>query len=152
MSRVAWSEGDWIALPLPGGGYAAALIARGKGSGLFVAYFMPDRYPMAPDLSDVHERTPGDALLIARVGDGHVRNGTWPIVGRQPGWSRDAWPLPRFIREDSLTGRRYEVEYADTDPSRAVAERPVDPSTEGPADALLGSTLAEWLIGRLTSG
>ncbi len=45
---LPFQEGDWVAIPLPKGGYAAALIARVRPKrrySRFLAYCFTPRYP-----------------------------------------------------------------------------------------------------------
>ncbi|CUU36273.1 Regulator of RNase E activity RraB [Armatimonadetes bacterium GXS] len=101
---LPFEEGDWMAAPLPSGGYAAILIARAPQKlrpPRFLAYCFTPRYPHIPTLHELAHLTAQDAFYTEIV---HVFRpidrqhlASWHKIGRHPHWNRDHWPVPPFI-------------------------------------------------------
>ncbi len=140
-----YTEGDWFAVPLREGGYALGVIARASRGGALLGYFFGPRRAEPPRLEDVAGLTPQAAVLVAMFGHLGLRGGSWPLLGRDPGWNRASWPMPVFVRYEELTGRSLHVFYDDADPSRLLGERQVSPgpAEQGPQDAMLGAGAVE---------
>ena len=139
-------EGDCFCIPVPDGARAVGVIARlqrPSNPRSILAYFFgpygdhdvaPSKVEMPTNLSAA------DAILVRRVGYSSLRDGFWPVIGRLEPWSREAWPMPQFVRTDPETGRTYKVTYADDDPGKRIRTTPCD-STEAksyPRDGLFG--------------
>jgi hypothetical protein len=144
MTRVIYHEGDWFAVPLRDHGFALGLVARANRKGMLLGYFFGPRRP-TPDVLDVTEMRPERAVLIGKFGHLGIRDGRWPLIGRDPDWDRGSWPLPVFVRYEELTGRTFQVIYDDADPSRVVRETEVAPgiAEQGPTDGLMGAGFVE---------
>ncbi|WP_198432657.1 immunity 26/phosphotriesterase HocA family protein [Burkholderia ubonensis] len=114
MKRLPYSEGTWFAVPLRTGGYAIGVVARMAPKGKIVlAYFFGPKCDAVPALSEVEGLKPTDAIKCVRLGDLGMVNGEWPIIGASPGWAREDWPMPSFIKQDPLSNRVWLVRYAD---------------------------------------
>ena len=144
-------EGDWFAVPLRDGGYAACLIARANPGGVLLGYFFGPRRSRIPQLQDVSGLRPGDAALVGMFGDLGIIQGTWPLLGRLDGWQRRDWPTPVFVRYEELTGRSFHVFYDDDDPNKVLREDQVPPgeAEQAPKDGLMGAGYAEAVLTRL---
>src|SRR5690348_8676061 len=118
MQEPSYSEGDWFAVPLQGGGFVAGVIARAMPhkEGVLLGYFFGPRRSEAPALDELSGLSAPDAVLVERFGDLGIVNGTWPLLGRIDGWDRNAWPTPAFGRFEELTGRAFKVIYDDANP------------------------------------
>ena len=148
--RLPYSEGNVFVVPLRKGGYARGVIARAgpKGKVLFGYFFGP----LLRSVShvQVEDLTPAKAILLLRFGDLGLMNGEWPNCGTVPNWNRSNWSMPHFKRSDLLRpDRAFEVEYSDADPNRLVAEYPVEPDRNLPADSLSGYGAVEIKLTRL---
>jgi hypothetical protein len=151
--RKSIPEGTWFAVPLRGEGFAVGIIARTDGRGIVLAYFFGPRFSRLPELGAVSELSAPDAFLVSMVGDYALRRGEWPLIGRQPDWLRDLWPVPPFARYEELSGRWFLVEFDDSDPAIVVSERQIAPEMGHrlPRSGLMGSGYAEqYLTARLS--
>jgi hypothetical protein len=125
-------EGDWFAVPLPAGGFGVGLIARAAPkTPFFLGYFFGPKQLTLPTESEVMALTPTAAILIRWTGDIGFRIGRWPLVYHQDSWRREAWPMPRFCRQDAVTGDTALVRYSEEDLIEIGAE---------PSDEVLAQT------------
>ena len=56
-------------------------------------------------LDDFQKVRASGAGLVARFGDLYSQLGKWPVVGVLPFWSRNQWPVPAVVRDDSTSDR-----------------------------------------------
>jgi immunity protein 26 of polymorphic toxin system len=145
VTRARYHEGDWFAVPLRSGGYAVGIVARVNPDGVLLGYFFGPRRAAVPSVQDVTRLSPGDAVLVGKFGHLGLKKGTWPVLGRAPGWDRAKWPMPSFVRFEELTGRSFRVFYDDNDPNRLLREEQVTPGVteQGPRDGLMGAGYVE---------
>jgi hypothetical protein len=155
MSRGTYSEGDWFAVPLRDGGFAAGVIGRAmpRKEGVLLGYFFGPRRGEVPTLEQVSGLSAFDAVLVERFGDLGLIRGEWPLLGCLDGWDRSAWPIPTFGRFEELTGRAFKVIYDDANPNMLVREEQVDVSELAglPKDGLSGAAAVEGILARLLS-
>ena len=64
-----------------------------------LAYFVGNRWDVAPSLEDVQECRASDAVMVVFIQALHLFDGSWPVIGRLPNWKREEWPIPYFKRE-----------------------------------------------------
>jgi hypothetical protein len=140
-----YAEGDWFAVPLRTGGFAVGIVARANPRSALLGYFFGPRRNEVPTMEDVERLAPSSAALICKFGHLGLRDGKWPIIGRAAAWDRQAWPTPTFARYEELSGRTYEVTYADDDPNRVIAERLItrEAAQTLPEDGLAGAGFVE---------
>ena len=148
---VPYSEGDLFAVPLDGGGYGVGTVARMNGDGAVTGYFFGPRRDDVPSREEVEGLTAEGAILVQTFGDLGLMSGSWPIVGRLPGWRREDWRMPAFGRRDALTGRCFRVEYADDDPNSMPHEVEISAQEceQLPEDGAAGSGFIEARLSRL---
>jgi hypothetical protein len=94
-----WTKGYWVGVPLRDGRWGAGMIARGRKNGILLGYFYGP-WNSCPSLDDVTGLSPQDALLVRRFGSMGIRDGEWPIIGKQPRWKPEEWPQPEFFRQN----------------------------------------------------
>lgn len=146
-------EGTWFAVPLRTRGFAVGVVARTTPTGgIVLAYFFPGVWESPPGIDDMKEMGVQRAIRLLRVGDLGLTNGTWQIIGVDPVWCREDWPVPKFVRRDDLSRRAWIVEYSDNDANVVVSESPTDYSTSLERDAVHGAGAAEIVMTRLLSG
>ena len=94
---------------------------------------------------------PSNAVLIRRFGDLGLVEGQWEVLGSDPGWDRDRWPVPGFGRREELTGRSWRVEYSDADGIELLGEMIVSDAERErlPEDGLAGAGFVEQRLTRL---
>jgi hypothetical protein len=141
--KQTYGEGDWFAVPLKSGGFAAGLIARASKRGrVLVAYFFGPRRKVAPTLPDLEKLSPSDAEFVLKFGDFSLHSGEWPILGHQSFWNRMDWPMPTFARVDD-EGNCIRVQYSEEDPSQCIGEElcSIEESRHYSEDGLFGSHL-----------
>lgn len=141
MARVKlpYHEGTWFGVPLEDKSFAVGIVARMHRSGkVLFGYFFGPRLPSLPKASQLKTLRPKDAVLRCQFGDlGLIRN-WWPIICHQEDFSREDWPMPKFVRQDET--RTELVEYRDDDLQTEVrCERVAASVASGfPEDALYG--------------
>jgi hypothetical protein len=150
---VKYGEGDCFGVPLPDGGYAIGVIARAssnRGKGILLGYFFGPRRTALPSLEQLAPLTVKDATYVCRFGDLGLSNGTWPVLGHLPGWSRVQWPMPFFVREQLVSGITFKVVYADDDPARVVSEKEVSAAAAAgyAKDGLLGAQAVALVLSK----
>ena len=151
-ARVVIDEGTWFAVPLGSGGFAVGVVARAAPrGGIVLAYFFRSRWDQPPSLDEVKGLRPRAAIRVLQVGDLGLIDGTWPLIGRDPGWHREEWPSPLFLRRDPLSRRAWIVHYSDLDPSLVESEIPTSYDTKLEKDSLLGAGAAEIELTELLS-
>lgn len=151
--KINHREGDWFAVPLRDGGYATGVVARANLKGALLGYFFGPRRERVPTLEDVASLEPNKSVLIGRFGHLGLTQGTWPILGRVPGWHRAEWPMPVFVRFEELSGRTYNVFYDDDDPATPLREElSSGPAAREPNDGLMGAGYVERWLTALLSG
>jgi regulator of RNase E activity RraB len=125
---LPFHEGDWVAIPLPKGGYAAALIARVRPKrrySRFLAYCFTPRYPTPPTLSALLSLRPHDAFYIQivelkRPEDQDALN-QFQVIGRCPRWNPKEWPIPPFLELIGSKPHPYLEYYSEKDLETVVA-------------------------------
>ena len=105
-------------------------------------------------MRDLGELTAASAILLGQLGDLGLKEGRWPIIGRNLNWERSNWPMPPLVRYEEHTGRIFQVTYDENDPSRRTGEVRVAPgvSEHRPADGLMGSGYVEIALSSLLTG
>jgi len=148
--RPAYGEGDIFCVALRTSGACLGVIARlSKDRKIVLGYFFGEKVPACPDARTVPQLQPQNALTITMFGALSLKDGSWPIIGRMPNWDRQNWPMPKFIRRNSLIKRAWLVSYSDDDPSWPVAEEPCDFDTDGYGrDSLWGAEFVELFLTR----
>jgi hypothetical protein len=153
MVKVNYREGDWFAVPLRNGGYATGVVARANPKAALLGYFFGPRLKAVPALKDVGAFKASEALLVGMFGHLGLTQGTWPIIGRLPGWDKADWPMPVFVRFEELTGRTFNVIYDEDDPAKLLREElESGPPVAGPKDGLMGVGYVERSLTELLSG
>lgn len=149
--KLTYGEGDVFAVPLRDGGYGVGVVARMNGKGAVLGYFFGRRYDEPPELGDLEDLVAIENVLVQCFGDLGLIRGTWPVVGRLPGWRREEWPMPAFGRREELTGRCWRVEYDDDDPNSRPREVLIslEECERLPEDGAAGSGFIEARLTRL---
>ena len=143
-------EGTWFAVPLSGGGFALGLLARiGKRSGIGFGYFFGPRLAHLPP--GPADRRLGEAVFCCRLSDVGLEDGDWPVLGIDPEWSRDKWPMPLLCSPGGPQGPAYLVAYSDDDPNQEVSLVPIAvEEREGlPQDDMWGHLAVAQRLSRL---
>lgn len=97
-TRVKSKNGSLFIVMNEGRRVGLGLIARGNGRPIRLGYFFP--LAVLGDTNDIGSLslTPSQAVLVRKFGDLEIRRGNWPVIGELPGFSKDAWPMPKFER------------------------------------------------------
>jgi len=113
MKKLPYDEGDCFGVPLPNGNFAVGIVVRHNRRGrVFGHFFGP---PMQAPAIDAAWR-PEHAVLTGRFGDLGLIEHKWPVLGKFPGWDRNAWPFPRCFWLEPFPGRDiYFREYDERD-------------------------------------
>jgi hypothetical protein len=154
-AELIYREGDWFGVPLPSGGYAVGLVARGnaKKGVLFGYFFGPKRYAI-PEVNDIRQYLVRDAVFIGKFSDLHLVNRLWPLIGRIEGWARENWPMPHFARIDKEQGVAWEEVYSEDDPNIFLGERQCLPDDVKnlPSSGLMGADAVSLRLDRVVKG
>ncbi len=147
MTRKNYREGDWFAVPLRDGGFAAGVVARANRQAALLGYFFGPRRDRIPSVDELSQVGANDAVLIGMFSDLGLLDGTWPLVGRITGWDRRDWPMPVFVRHEELTGRSFNVVY-DDDPGKLLREELTAGgiASDRPVDGLMGAGYVENVL------
>lgn len=141
-----YGEGTWIAVPLKTGGFALGLIARASNRGAVLCYFFGPRRQALPQLSEAKALRPDDAVKVVRVGDLHLLDGKWSVLGTLASWDRSLWSMPPFARRDSLSKRAWRVEHSEDDLLTVVSEVSEPYESQLETDGVYGAQAAEALL------
>jgi hypothetical protein len=142
--------GDWVAVPLRGGGFAAGLVARMDGRGIALGYFFGPRYETAPTTEDVRGLHRDAAICVEMFGDLGLLDGSWTVVGHADDWRPEDWPVPDFGRIDEHSQRAWRARYRDSDLRHLTDEEiSVDEARPLLRDGLAGSAAVEIRLGHL---
>jgi hypothetical protein len=149
--KLPYHEGTFFAMPLRNGDFTVGLVARATTKGkVILSYFFGPRRNCIPALSAIEHLRPADSVRAIIVGDLGLIQGKWPVIGQCAHWKRQEWPMPVFLREEPLSGRRWRVYYSDTDPNHVLREEPLAANDAGlEPDGLYGSGAAELLLTEL---
>ncbi|MGH9524763.1 MAG: immunity 26/phosphotriesterase HocA family protein [Terriglobales bacterium] len=145
MAKVAYKEGDFIAVPLREGGWAAGRIARVGSGGILLGYFLGQQYDDEPTIASVLRFKSDDAVLIAMFGDLGLLNGSWKVIGASA-FKKSEWPVPKFCRRDVVSGKSYLVTYDVSDVSKEIDLKPISIERGVPEDGLFGYGAIELVL------
>jgi hypothetical protein len=148
--KTPYSIGTWFGVPLRTGGYARGLVARvGKGGVLF-GYFFGPKLSSLPECmpENLH---PKDRIYYGKFGHLGLINGEWNIIGIDPNWKVEDWPMPPMVRVDKYAGIAFMSQYDST--LNIISEARCDPSLvdSHPYDGLLGQGAIEIRLTKLLS-
>jgi hypothetical protein len=101
MPEPTYREGDWFAVPLHGGGFAAVIIARAmpRKEGVLLGYFFGPRRADVPALGELSALSTSDAVLVERFGDLSILDGH----GRWWGIPVDGIAVPVPLRRSDVS-------------------------------------------------
>lgn len=150
MGKQKFGAGDWFAVPLPHGGWAVGVLAGGRGSQRFGYFFGPARAEI-PSLEELADLRPEDAVLAEVFHHAGLKNGSWPVLGRAPGWDPQQWPVPLLARRSEFGTWKVTLDPVSL---KSVSEVPVSPEEaaglwsegsggSGAVEQYLGAALAE---------
>jgi hypothetical protein len=102
QSRTKYAQyepGDMVGVPLQGGGWGAALIARRPASerppNALVACWGFDRlFDEQPTWEECRHLTLFDAAVFHKCGDLSIAEGLWPVLGHMERFEPTEWPIP----------------------------------------------------------
>jgi hypothetical protein len=143
--QIPYKIGTWFAVPLPSGGYGVGVVARANGKGEVFGYFFGPRRSTVPTLKEVSGATPKDAVLLRLFGDLGLIRGEWPILGTDPTWTHERWPMPGLLHRDDVTGKMSLRYYDEEKLGLFVREEPCDRALadSAPRDGLSGQGALE---------
>ena len=152
--KLNYTEGTWFAVTLTDGGFGVGVVARATKKGpMILAYLFGPKHEAVPPLSEVVGLDPSAAVAVLRIGDLHLVDGTWPILGRSTTWQRERWPMPLFTRKPPFIKYELVIQYSDDDPSRTVSQTKVPLGTSAhDADGSYGAGAVEIVLTRLLGG
>ena len=85
-----YREGDWFAIPLGDGRFAAGIVTHGTRKAIYGSFFGSARAAI-PQLEELAALRPADALWSGRFSDRAIVQQRWPVIGAQPGFVRSDW-------------------------------------------------------------
>lgn len=153
IKKLPYKEGDWFALPLPEEGYAVGRIARMNENGrLLLGYFFGPRVTKIPELDELKNYKPEDAILVCRFGFLGLKNKEWIVIGSAEPWEREKWPMPVFQMKDFLVDNQYwRILYSSDDPSQEIKREvvPLEMVKGLPQDGLAGHGFVKEVLNKL---
>lgn len=96
----ALAGGEWLAFPLSGGGFGAAMLVEKPPKHLrfmadVVVMTMRRRWDHWPTLEQVLPLTANDGAYVSQTSMICVRDGRWRVLGRAPDFNPEDWPWPK---------------------------------------------------------
>lgn len=147
MKKIKSTEGDVFLIPLrDGSGFGVGLLARKQGSG-GLGYFFKKKYRDEKTFS--WENLPmNDIIFIKLFGTPGLDKGSWPILGKLPGWNREKWKVPIFYQQDSLMENVYYALYHSDKLEEYKAREVIDASeaTQMPKGGWAGYGFVELVL------
>lgn len=154
MRAPYFKPGTWIAIPVSGGWVPCLVARKNKSASLMLLYVFP-RHDVVPSIDDLQGRTLGHSKFVMQTGMAH----TWVIIGMQPGFRMESWPIPPFVHkspelklangeviESRAFLRRYDEKLARIGPEIPI---PMEDADQYPRDVLMGPQAAENYISKL---
>lgn len=132
--------GSWFLVPVPEKGFAIGVIARRSNLGVLFGYFFKSAFRAAEEDISIEKFVLGNELLSGKFSSFSLKDGSWPIVWVDERFDSSAWPMPRFVRIDSVSGDIDEIEL-DQKTFKPVARFAGDRSSirSLPIDRMMGS-------------
>jgi hypothetical protein len=132
--------GDVSAIPLPHGGFAAAVVcAINRRRELAVLRVYGPRAPAVDALPQPGALAPADAIAVRRASSLRMDSGDWPVIGRIEPFNLNQWRAVAFLRPEPGRRNLVVVEYDPKDPVRVVRERAATAADSGlPSDGAAG--------------
>ena len=150
--KISYFIGTWFGVPLRTGGYARGLITRVGEGGVLFGYFFGPKFSSLPE--DIPENLrPKDRVLYGKFGHLGLINGEWEIIGVDPNWKIEDWPMPKMVRVDEHTGIAFMSQYDDAT-LNFISEIRCDPGLvdSHPYDRLMGYGAVEIRLTKLIDG
>jgi Immunity protein 26 len=85
-----YREGDWFAVPLGDGRFAAGIVTRGTRKAIYGSFFGPARDRPA-HVDELVNSSPDAAIWSGRFSDRAIVEQRWPVLGSQPRFARGDW-------------------------------------------------------------
>ena len=144
MTKLPYQNGTWFLVPLRRGGYGLGIVARHNRKGGVFGYFFGPKLDTSALESAPHGRSANDRVLWGIFGDLGLLKGEWPIIGSDPNWNPDSWPMPAFVRVDRAANIAFLSEY-DPNTLKCLTERKCNPelASDHPPDSTMGYGLLE---------
>lgn len=140
--KLTHKEGDWFAVPMLKGGYVVGRIARMDKTGkIILGYFFGPRRKKIPELDELKNYSPKDAIWVHQFGFLGLKNKEWTVIGSTEPWEREKWPMPAFQMKDILVDDQYwRIIYSHDDPSKEIKREvvPLEVAKDLPQDGLSG--------------
>jgi hypothetical protein len=151
MAKLSYANGTWFLVPLRESGFARGIVARNNGKGIVFGYFFGPKLSSKKDARLPFDLKPKLKILWGRFGHLGLVGKEWPILGLEPDWKEDDWPMPSFVRQDVL---RPEIGFmTEYDPIKLVpvSQKKCDPSlvSKYPYDCLMGHGAVELRLTKL---
>jgi hypothetical protein len=147
-----YTIGAWFGVPLRSGGYARGIVARvGNGGVLFGYFFGPKLGSLSEDLPT--GLYPEDRICWGKFGHLGLVKGRWPLLGVDPNWNDEDWPIPSMVRVDEIAGIAFMSKYNDST-MKFISEEKCDPGLvdSHPYDRLMGAGSVEIRLTKLLAG
>lgn len=155
--HIIYQEGDWFAVPLRPEGYAVCLVARGEYQrNIALGYFWGPKLAETSTEFEREQYRPEDAIVISWFGDIGIISGRWPLLARSNNFKKALWPVPIFVRIDSMNaGHGWLIEYEQTNPKFGVYDhktyRSIHEFNHLPKERLAGFESMETKLSQILS-
>jgi hypothetical protein len=150
MDKINYEEGDWFAVPLGEDYWVAGIAARASRDGSVFGFFFGPKTKGIPSLPGLVGLRPADAVFEAMFGYLGLVTGSWVVIGAQPNFKREDWPMPVFVHHDDLRDL-YSHRWYEEDRLDMIREEysPRGVVLEGPTDGLFGHGAVEIRLRQL---
>jgi hypothetical protein len=145
--RRPYREGDWFAVPLGDGRFAAGIVTHGTRNAIDGSFFgLAGNVP--PSLADLAALGPQDALWSGRFSDRAIVEQRWRVIGHRAGFVRSQWPGGRSkpAAHPELVERRLAAFAAggSFSPPRLSVRAVRSPVEVGMLEASIGPAIVGW--------
>jgi hypothetical protein len=133
--------GDIVAIPLPHGGFATAVVTSTERKyGLCVlTVFGPRMQSVRDARTDLAARS-DLSIMVVRTSSDMIESGAWERVGEVAAFSPEAWAQTEFLRAEPYGRGTVVVTYGVENPAQPESER----QAQADDDSLPGDGLVGW--------
>ncbi len=148
MKRL-YGEGTWFAVPLENGKYSIGIVAR-SGKHKLLGYFFGPAINSPPQLDEAASHTASRAVFVKMFSDLGLHEGSWPIIGYDPSFDSECWPVPDvFFLADAFGGLPWAVTYSEDLEETSRYRINLTEAESLPSDGFAGSVFIEKKLSSL---
>ncbi len=141
--------GNWYGMRLRRSEYVPLIVARyAPSTDAALVYVFDACSKQCPVLNSVRNLSASSALTAFVVSADPLADGLWPLIGKDPDFSKEKWPMPWFLEVDPLINIKWRVKLNEDDlMTTCVSERlSLDEGEEYTEIGICGRDFAKAII------